>query len=101
MPGFIAGEGKGIDMRIFALLALAALPAIAQAGAKGKTEVTWSGHAAFVMKTPGGTALAIDPWIDNPSNKDKTAIEEIRKPDYILISRGHSDHLQVGETRTF
>ena len=58
-------------MKIFALLALAALPAFAQAGGKGKTEVTWYGHAAFVVKTPGGTTLAIDPWINNPSNKDK------------------------------
>jgi len=38
-------------MKIFALLALATLPAFAQAGGKGKTEVTWYGHAAFVVKT--------------------------------------------------
>ena len=80
-------------MKIFALLTLAAVPAFAQAGAKGKTEVTWYGHAAFVVKTPGGTALAIDPWISNPANKDKTAIEKIQKLDYILISHGHFDHV--------
>ena len=80
-------------MKIFALLALAALPAFAQAGDKGKTEVTWYGHAAFVVKTPGGTTLAIDPWINNPLNKDKGAIDKIQKLDYILISHGHFDHV--------
>jgi L-ascorbate metabolism protein UlaG (beta-lactamase superfamily) len=80
-------------MTIFALLALVALPAFAQGAGKGKTEVTWYGHAAFVVKTPGGTALAIDPWINNPANKDKAAIEKIQKLDYILISHGHFDHV--------
>src|SRR2546425_1095615 len=93
MPGFIAARTKGTDMKIFALLTLAAVPAFAQAAAKGKTEVTWYGHAAFVVKAPGGTALAIDPWINNPVNKDKTAIEKIEKLDYILISHGHFDHV--------
>ena len=80
-------------MKTFALLALAALPAFAQGAGKGKTEVTWYGHAAFVVKTPGGTTLAIDPWISNPANKDKSAIEKIQKLDYILITHGHSDHV--------
>src|SRR6266481_8719701 len=93
MPGPIESGMKGTDMKTFALLALAALPAFAQGAAKGKTEVTWYGHAAFVVKTPGGTTLAIDPWINNPSNKDKGAIEKIQKLDYILISHGHFDHV--------
>jgi L-ascorbate metabolism protein UlaG (beta-lactamase superfamily) len=80
-------------MRIFALLLLASIPAFAQSGAKGKTAVTWYGHAAFVVKTPGGTTLAIDPWINNPSNKDKSALEKIEKVDFILISHGHFDHV--------
>jgi L-ascorbate metabolism protein UlaG (beta-lactamase superfamily) len=80
-------------MKTFALLALAALPAFAQGAGKGKTEVTWYGHAAFVVKTPGGTTLAIDPWISNPSNKDKAAADKIQKLDYILISHGHFDHV--------
>jgi L-ascorbate metabolism protein UlaG (beta-lactamase superfamily) len=80
-------------MKTFALLALAALPAFAQGAAKGKTQVTWYGHAAFVVKTPGGTTLAIDPWINNPANQDKTAMGKIEKLDYILISHGHFDHV--------
>ena len=55
--------------------------------------MTWYGHAAFVIKTPGGTALAIDPWINNPSATDKSALEKIDKLDYILISHGHFDHV--------
>src|SRR3954452_1820460 len=96
MPGSIVAGRKGTDMKIVALLAFAALPAFAQAEGKGKTEVTWYGHAAFVIKTPGGTTLAVDPWISNPSNKDKGALEKIEKVDYILLSHGHSDH--VGDT---
>ena len=79
--------------KLFALLTVAALPAFSQGAGKGKTEVTWYGHAAFVIKTPGGTTLAIDPWISNPSNKDQTATDKIAKLDFILISHGHSDHV--------
>src|SRR5205807_7575669 len=93
MPGFIAARMKGTDMKIFVLLLLATVPAFAQAAAKGKTEVTWYGHAAFVVKTPGGTTLAIDPWIANPSNKDKGALDKIGKVDFILVSHGHFDHV--------
>jgi L-ascorbate metabolism protein UlaG (beta-lactamase superfamily) len=94
MPGFIAATGlERNDMKICALLLLAAAPAFAQGAAKGKTEVTWYGHAAFVVKTPGGTTLAIDPWINNPANKDKSALDKIQKVDFILISHGHFDHV--------
>jgi L-ascorbate metabolism protein UlaG (beta-lactamase superfamily) len=79
-------------MKIFALLSLLAVPALGQT-TKGKTEVTWYGHAAFVVKTPGGTTIAIDPWINNPTNKDKGALDKIGKVDFILISHGHFDHV--------
>ena len=79
-------------MRIAALLAMLAVPAFGQT-AKGKTEVTWYGQAAFVVKTPGGTTLAIDPWINNPVNKDKGALDKIGKADFILITHGHFDHV--------
>ena len=82
-------------MKIFALLSLLAIPALGQT-TKGKTEITWYGHAAFVIKTPGGTTLAIDPWINNPSDKDKEALGKITRLDYILVSHGHFDH--VGDT---
>lgn len=83
------------------LLAPAARAAPAPAGkaggapAAGKTEITWYGHAAFVVKTPGGTVLAIDPWFGNPKTPDKEAGAKLEKVDYILVTHGHADH--VGE----
>jgi L-ascorbate metabolism protein UlaG (beta-lactamase superfamily) len=76
--------------------AIAALPLAAPAQQKAKagaTEVTWYGHAAFVVKTPGGTVLAIDPWFQNPKTPDKEAGAKLEKVDFILVSHGHNDHL--------
>lgn len=73
--------------------ALLALPLAVSASSKeGKTEVTWYGHATFVVKTPGGTVLAIDPWFGNPKSPDKEAGQKLEKVDYILVTHGHSDH---------
>ena len=78
--------------RIAALaLALSAWPLAAPAA--GKTEITWYGHAAFTVKTPKGTVIAIDPWTSNPTAKDKEAAQKIEKLDYILITHGHFDHV--------
>jgi L-ascorbate metabolism protein UlaG (beta-lactamase superfamily) len=72
--------------------AVVALP-VAAAAEAGKAEVTWWGHAAFTVKTPGGTVIAIDPWFGNPKSPDAKAAETIAKVDYILITHGHSDHV--------
>lgn len=84
---------KALASTLFAVLL--SLPALA-AEPKGQTEVTWYGHAAFLVKTPGGTVLAIDPWLGNPAAKDKEALAKIAKVDFILVSHGHFDH--VGDT---
>jgi L-ascorbate metabolism protein UlaG (beta-lactamase superfamily) len=80
--------------------ALAALPlaAAAQGAARssqgsGKAEITWYGHAAFVIRTPGGTVLAVDPFFQNPRSPDKDAGAKLEKVDYILVSHGHNDHI--------
>jgi L-ascorbate metabolism protein UlaG (beta-lactamase superfamily) len=78
-----------------AALALVPLAALAQGakGGAGKTEVTWYGHAAFVVRTPGGTVLAIDPWFGNPRTPDKEAAQKLEKVDYVLVTHGHADHV--------
>jgi L-ascorbate metabolism protein UlaG (beta-lactamase superfamily) len=86
-------------MRPLTLAAVAALSlsplAVRAADAGPKTEITWYGHAAFTVKTPGGTVLAIDPFFANPRSPDKKAAETLPRVDYILITHGHGDH--VGE----
>lgn len=76
-----------------ALAATLLLPLAASAQGKGKTELTWYGHAAFLLRTPGGTVLAIDPWFSNPKSPDPKAAETLPKVDYILVTHGHFDHV--------
>ena len=75
-------------------LALAALllafPAAAQQKS-GKTTATWWGHAAWIVKSPGGATIAIDPWLKNPlAPKDAAWPEQV---DAILVTHGHFDHV--------
>ncbi len=75
------------------LTAAGAAQAAEGKGAKGKTEVTWYGHAAFVVKTPGGTVLAIDPFFANGKSPAKDLAQTIEKVDYVLVTHGHFDHV--------
>ncbi|WP_426754717.1 metal-dependent hydrolase [Myxococcus sp. Y35] len=58
--------------------------------------VTWLGHAAFEVVSPGGTRLLIDPWVkENP--KTPAAWKEpsryaTEKPAAILVTHAHGDH---------
>ena len=74
-----------------AAAAPAKAPAVAPA-ARGTT-ATWWGHAAFVITTPGGATIAIDPWLDNPS---APKLDRPKVLDAILDTHGHFDH--VGNT---
>jgi L-ascorbate metabolism protein UlaG (beta-lactamase superfamily) len=84
-----------------AAAALAALPVLAVAAPQGgtgaapggKTELTWYGHSTFILRTPAGTVLAIDPWFGNPKSPDKDAVSRLEKVDYILVTHGHPDHV--------
>lgn len=75
---------------VIASLLLAALPVIAAE----KAEVTWYGHAAFKVVTPGGKVLLVDPWITNPANPNgKKDLAELGRVDLIFLTHGHGDHI--------
>jgi L-ascorbate metabolism protein UlaG (beta-lactamase superfamily) len=54
-------------------------------------ELTWLGHAAFRLRTPGDRIVLFDPWIENPACPAN--LEPFDRIDLILISHGHKDHL--------
>ena len=56
--------------------------------------LTWLGHAAFRLDTPGGKRVYVDPFLDNP--KCPESEKEPERIDVIAITHGHSDH--VGST---
>jgi len=81
------------------LAALLMLVSVRTGWSAHPTTITWHGHAAFEIVTPGGKVLMIDPWLKNPLNPDakegKDPVAAAKKVDYILITHAHSDH--VGE----
>ncbi len=56
--------------------------------------LTWLGHAAFRIDTPGGKLVYVDPWLSGPTCPP--AEREPERVDLIALTHGHSDH--VGET---
>jgi L-ascorbate metabolism protein UlaG (beta-lactamase superfamily) len=66
------------------------MKAKAKKSAVEKLNLTWFGHSAFLMQAPGGKAVLIDPWLENP--KAPAGAKETINADLILISHGHSDH---------
>ena len=53
--------------------------------------LTWLGHAAFRVESPGGKRIYIDPWLDNPKCPDSE--KEPERVDVIAVTHGHSDHV--------
>ncbi|HVZ21007.1 MAG TPA: metal-dependent hydrolase [Vicinamibacterales bacterium] len=55
--------------------------------------ITWLGHSTFLLRTPGGKRVLLDPWLaSNPA-----CPEAMKKPptvDLILASHGHADHIE-------
>jgi L-ascorbate metabolism protein UlaG (beta-lactamase superfamily) len=53
--------------------------------------ITWLGHAAFRLRTPGGKEILLDPWYTG--NPKFPAHAKPKTADLILVSHGHSDHI--------
>ena len=66
--------------------------------------ICWLGHASFLIQIDGKKILT-DPCLTNPPTVERLSelpfeIEEI-KPDYLLISHGHYDHLDADSIEKF
>ena len=53
-------------------------------------KVTWLGHAAFLLESPGGVRIAIDPWIGNNPKFPKGF--DYGRLDAVAATHGHFDH---------
>jgi len=55
------------------------------------TSITWLGHAAVEIATPGGKRVLIDPWLGNP--KSPRSADTVDRCDLLLVTHGHGDHM--------
>lgn len=54
-------------------------------------QITWLGHATFLLKSPGGKTILFDPWVTgNPSSPESA--KKLGAIDLMLITHGHGDH---------
>jgi L-ascorbate metabolism protein UlaG (beta-lactamase superfamily) len=54
---------------------------------------TWLGHGTFLLRSPGGRRILVDPFLDsNPSCP--ASFKKIDALDLMLITHGHSDHVE-------
>jgi L-ascorbate metabolism protein UlaG (beta-lactamase superfamily) len=59
------------------------------------TELTWLGHSAFRLDSPGGKRIYVDPFLTGNPRCPESELEPERC-DLVLITHGHDDH--VGDT---
>ena len=53
--------------------------------------ITWLGHATFLLQSPGGKRIILDPWVTgNPTSPESA--KTLGKLDLMLVTHGHSDH---------
>ena len=55
-------------------------------------KLTWLGHSTFLIETPSGKKILIDPWVmNNPMTP--AANKKFDKIDVMLCTHGHGDHI--------
>jgi L-ascorbate metabolism protein UlaG (beta-lactamase superfamily) len=55
-------------------------------------QITWLGHAAFLIQTASGARVLIDPWVlTNPACPDDK--KDVGNIDAMLITHAHFDHI--------
>jgi L-ascorbate metabolism protein UlaG (beta-lactamase superfamily) len=52
--------------------------------------VTWLGHATFLIETPEGKRILVDPWLEGNPRCPKTFYDI--ESELILVTHGHGDH---------
>ena len=52
--------------------------------------LTWLGHSAFRLDTPGGKRIYVDPWLGNP--KCPESEKTVERVDVVALTHGHDDH---------
>ncbi|HYG80289.1 MAG TPA: metal-dependent hydrolase [Pyrinomonadaceae bacterium] len=61
---------------------------------KKEIQITWLGHAAFEIVSPGGTRILIDPFLkENPATPAEFKDLSRYKPNFILVTHSHGDHM--------
>ncbi len=56
------------------------------------TELTWLGHSAFRLDSPGGKRIYVDPFLNGNPRCPEGEVEPERC-DLLLLTHGHDDHL--------
>lgn len=65
-----------------------------QRPARKDIQITWLGHAAFEIVSAGGTRILIDPFLkQNPATPAEFKDLSRYKPNYILVTHSHGDHM--------
>src|SRR4029453_13385421 len=87
-----------IRLGLLLVLALAwpvcAPPQTPSPNEKKTISITWLGHAAFEIVSPGGTDLLIDPFLTkNPATPAENKDMNRYHPSHILVTHSHGDHL--------
>ena len=82
-------------IRLLSALVAACFAFAGAAEAQGKIELLWYSQAAFKITTQTGKVILIDPWIMGATKipPELKNLDVVGKPDVILVTHGHGDHL--------